>query len=194
MEKSAFGTFVYCRKRITSRGSSPWCPETHRQNSGDEMRLLMTVSLHGNGSEESGAMRGIGVSVVGCASRRIHSRILATTFRTPRGRWKRRHHSKAGPRPDRNERRGRILEVFDRGARPRARSGAATATGEFQSVVLLNLTFCMILQLQRLTLLYPTFKCTTDNARQWPDHCQLQSPRLISAAPENTMAITQLFH
>jgi len=136
MEKSAFGTFVYCRKRITSRGSSPWCPETHRQNSGDEMRLLMTVSLHGNGSEESGAMRGIGVSVVGCASRRIHSRILATTFRTPRGRWKRRHHSKAGPRPDRNERRGRILEVFDRGARPRARSGAATATGEFQSVVL----------------------------------------------------------
>jgi hypothetical protein len=38
--------------------------------------------------------------------------------------------------PDRNERRGRILDVFDRGVRRRAGHAAATATGEFQSVVL----------------------------------------------------------
>jgi hypothetical protein len=38
--------------------------------------------------------------------------------------------------PDRNERRGRILDVFDRGVRRRAGAAAATATGEFQSVVL----------------------------------------------------------
>jgi len=38
--------------------------------------------------------------------------------------------------PDRNERRGRILDVFDRGVRRWVGSAAATATGEFQSVVL----------------------------------------------------------
>ena len=38
--------------------------------------------------------------------------------------------------PDRNERRGRILDVFDRGVRQRAGAAAARATGEFQSVVL----------------------------------------------------------
>jgi hypothetical protein len=38
--------------------------------------------------------------------------------------------------PDRNERRGRILDVFDRGVRRRAGTAAATATGKFQSVVL----------------------------------------------------------
>jgi multidrug efflux system outer membrane protein len=38
--------------------------------------------------------------------------------------------------PGRNERRGRILDVFDRGVRRRAGHAAATATGEFQSVVL----------------------------------------------------------
>jgi hypothetical protein len=38
--------------------------------------------------------------------------------------------------PDRNERRGRILDVFDRGVRRRAGAAAATATGELQSVVL----------------------------------------------------------
>jgi hypothetical protein len=38
--------------------------------------------------------------------------------------------------PDRNERRGRILDVFDRGVRRRAGAATATATGEFQSVVL----------------------------------------------------------
>jgi hypothetical protein len=38
--------------------------------------------------------------------------------------------------PDRNERRGRILDVFDRGVRRRAGVAAATAMGEFQSVVL----------------------------------------------------------
>jgi hypothetical protein len=37
---------------------------------------------------------------------------------------------------DRNERRGRILDVFNRGARQRARAAAASATGEFQTVVL----------------------------------------------------------
>jgi hypothetical protein len=37
---------------------------------------------------------------------------------------------------DRNERRGRILDVFNRGVRQRARAAAATATGEFESVVL----------------------------------------------------------
>jgi hypothetical protein len=37
---------------------------------------------------------------------------------------------------DRNERRGRILDVFNRGVRQRARTAAATATGEFESVVL----------------------------------------------------------
>jgi hypothetical protein len=37
---------------------------------------------------------------------------------------------------DRNERRRSILDVFDRGVRRRAGSAAATATGEFQSVVL----------------------------------------------------------
>ena len=36
----------------------------------------------------------------------------------------------------RNERRGRILDVFDRGVRPRARTAAASATGEIQTVVL----------------------------------------------------------
>jgi hypothetical protein len=38
--------------------------------------------------------------------------------------------------PDRNERRGRILDVFDRGVRRREGAAAASATGEFQSVVL----------------------------------------------------------
>ena len=38
--------------------------------------------------------------------------------------------------PDRNERRGRILDVFDRGVRRRAGAAAATATGESQTVVL----------------------------------------------------------
>ena len=37
---------------------------------------------------------------------------------------------------DRNERRGRILDVFNRGVRQRAGTAAATATGEFESVVL----------------------------------------------------------
>src|ERR1019366_3649692 len=37
--------------------------------------------------------------------------------------------------PARNERRGRILDVFDRGVRQRAGTAAASATGEFQSVV-----------------------------------------------------------
>jgi hypothetical protein len=41
--------------------------------------------------------------------------------------------------PDRDERRGRILDVFDRGVRRRARTAAASATGEFQSVVLVLL-------------------------------------------------------
>jgi outer membrane protein, multidrug efflux system len=36
----------------------------------------------------------------------------------------------------RNERRGRILDVFDRGVRQRARTVAASATGEFQTAVL----------------------------------------------------------
>jgi hypothetical protein len=40
--------------------------------------------------------------------------------------------------PDRNEQRGRILDVFDRGVRRRAGSAAATATGEFQSGVLVT--------------------------------------------------------
>ena len=40
---------------------------------------------------------------------------------------------------DRNERRGRILNVFNRGVRQRARTAAATATGEFESVVLITL-------------------------------------------------------
>jgi hypothetical protein len=37
---------------------------------------------------------------------------------------------------DRDERRGRILDVFNRGVRQRARTAAATAMGEFESVVL----------------------------------------------------------
>jgi hypothetical protein len=37
---------------------------------------------------------------------------------------------------DRNERRGGILDVVNRGVRQRARTAAGTATGEFESVVL----------------------------------------------------------
>jgi hypothetical protein len=37
---------------------------------------------------------------------------------------------------DRNERRGRMVNVFNRGVRQRVRAAAATATGEFESAVL----------------------------------------------------------